>query len=140
MPRFRFTLGKYLDTTNVVTNGTFNSNLNGWTVSDSWVWWDTYSPGNGKAVLLGPLGGGAHTLTQSNVFEKGEKYRINFTMGQYGGLTDGIALLKFKIGGVGLNGINMFSPNGGTLTETSYSYDRYAQDTDLQFIGNVDDN
>lgn len=57
---------------NIVTNGTFNTNLSGWTHDDSWGWSDggaAYVPESG----LDPL-------EQADLFTIGETYTITFTI------------------------------------------------------------
>lgn len=90
MPQYRFTLGQHRDSVNLVTNGTFNTDLSGWTADPGWTW------NAGTARLNGSL----KTLIQSNIFTPGKRYELQYDiisatlgyidvrMGVYGKETD----------------------------------------------------
>jgi hypothetical protein len=60
--------------TNLITNGTFDENLDGWITNGSWIWDD-----DGWAECINESG--LNPLQQENVFTTGKFYAMTFTIG-----------------------------------------------------------
>ncbi len=72
---------------NLVTNGTFNENLDGWEINESWEWLE------GTAGYINESGLGA--LEQLGVLEIGKFYKITFTLADTTGDGGGVVIDSF---------------------------------------------
>jgi hypothetical protein len=72
MIQLRLSLGRKIASANLVTNGTFNSDLSGWTAGTGWVW---AAPG-----VAHKASGSRNALAYSGILTPGKYYRVKITL------------------------------------------------------------
>lgn len=129
--------------TNVISNGTFNTDLSGWTNASAGTSWNAAS-GQAQAT-----GSGSATLTQQFTLHQGRTYTLSFTYGTVGTSTPDYqfqAAIRTGVPGTPPNDLVFaaFPGNqtgstlaGGTFTGTAFQYGGPTQTGFLRFFAAV---